>query len=68
MHRAMPFPENDAAVAQLLFRVASEFLVRIPHRHLVQSKPEIESRVAAQMLVREKQDLVAAFQRPSHHS
>src|SRR6185369_13864098 len=54
MNRAMPFPENDSAIAQLLFRVAPEFLVWIPHGHLVQSKAEVESRVAAQMLVREK--------------
>ena len=67
MNRAMSFPEKNAAIAQLLFRIATKLFIGIPYRHFVESKSEAVSRVAAEMLVRKEQDLVASLLRPSHH-
>ena len=64
MDGTVSLPEDDAAVPQSLVRIAAKFLVRIPHRHFFQTESQSVSRIAAEVLIGKKQDLVAIVREP----
>ncbi|MCY1222281.1 hypothetical protein D9M72_343690 [compost metagenome] len=57
-------PENHAGIEQGLFVIASEVLARIPHGHLLHRHAHGLGGVAAQVLVREEEDPLAALEGP----
>src|SRR5580693_9480727 len=59
--RAVALPQNYARSVNGLWGIPAEFLVRIPHNHLVQWNAHAKRRVAAKMLIREKQHFFAAL-------
>jgi hypothetical protein len=65
VNRAVPFPENHLRVEHLLDGLAAVHLVRIPHDHLVERNPHLVRGVAAEMLIGQEQDALAAFPRPA---
>src|SRR5215475_7757228 len=67
MHGAVAFPENDPAVVEHLFRVAAEFLIRVPDWHFLQPQAEGITGIAAEMLIRKEQNAIAPLQGPAHH-
>src|SRR4051812_5729707 len=64
MDRAVPFPEDDPRLVDVVWRNSAPDFVRIPDNHLVERYSHLVSGVAAEMLIRKKQDLLAALPRP----
>src|SRR6266446_7972308 len=55
-------PKNQPGLPKLFFGIAAEILRRIPNNHLVQRYAELNTRVAAKMLIREKEQFVSSLQ------
>ena len=64
MHRTVPLPQDDARGAHRLGSKTTPGLVRIPHHHLVERHAHLVGRVAPQVLVGQKDDLLAALPGP----
>ena len=68
MHRAVPLPEQHAAVPRPLRLQSAQRLVRIPDRRFrARVDPQPLRRVATQMLIGEKEHLVAALEGPGQY-
>jgi hypothetical protein len=66
MDRTMSLPQNHAAAVQDFGGVSAEIFERIPHRHLFQPQTQGISRISTEVLIRQEQDPVSAFQSPAH--
>ena len=58
-------PEEDLGVLELLLGVAAEGFVGVPGGHLVEGDAHLFGGVAAEVLVGEEEDAVAAFEGPA---
>src|SRR5215469_16767059 len=66
MDRAVALPENDLRLREGLRAVPAEFLERVPDNHLVEWNSHAVAGVAPEMLIRQKEDLLAALKSPFH--
>ena len=64
VHRAVALPEDQARALELVARQAAERLERIPDDHLVERHAHLPRGVAAEVLVRQEQDLLALLPAP----
>ena len=64
VHRAVPLPQDDARALDRVGLEAAPDLVRIPHDHLVERHAHLVGGVAAEMLIGQEQNLLAALPRP----
>ena len=64
MNRAVAFPQNHLRASDLSGIETTEDLVRVPHHHLVEADAHLVGGVAAKMLVRQEQDLLAPREGP----
>ena len=62
--RAVPLPQDHLRALHLIGIEAAEDLVRIPHHHLVERDAHLVGGVAAEVLVGQEQNLLAARERP----
>src|ERR1051326_7087013 len=67
MHRTVTIPKNDAAVFQNFYSITPQLFVWIPDGHDIQPQPQTVAGISSQMLIRQKQDLIAPFQGPTHY-
>ena len=67
MDRAVPAPQDEGGPLDLLWAVAAQRQMRVPHHHVVQAVAELERRVAPQVLIREEEHLTPTLQRPRQH-
>ena len=65
--RAVPLPQDQSRVARLLRREAAVDLVRIPDHHAIERHAQLVAGVAAEMLIGQHEQLLAALPRPRHH-
>ena len=65
VHRAVALPENDARALDGVRLEAAPDLVRIPDDHLVERHAHLVGGVAAEMLIGQKQNALAALPRPA---
>ena len=67
MHGAMSFPKDELRLADSRRGIAPVRLEWIPHNHVrFGVVAELDPRVAAEVLIREEQNLVSLLQRPGH--
>ena len=64
VHRAVALPQDHARALDRVGLEAAPDLVRIPHDHLVERHAQLVGGVAAEMLIRQEQDTLAALPRP----
>ena len=67
MDRAEAVPEDDLRVFELGGRVAAEGFAGVPERHLLERDAHGLGGVAAEVLVRKKEDTLAALEGPAEH-
>ena len=65
--RAVPLPQQQLGVLDDLRGQPAADLVGIPDGHPIERDAHLEAGVAAEMLVRQHQQLLAALPRPGHH-
>ena len=61
MDRAMALPEDQGRFFERPFVIAPELAARVPGHHVRRSPPELEARVASEMLVGKEKDLVGPW-------
>ncbi len=66
VHGTVALPQNDPRPANLVRRIATKFLVGIPNNHLLERDAHAIGSVAAEMLIGEKENFLAAFEGPLH--
>ena len=64
VHRAIALPKNDPGLAKRFRSVSSEFLVRIPHDHLIEGDAHAIPGIAPKMLIGEEKNLFAWLESP----
>jgi hypothetical protein len=67
VNTAVTFPENQLGPLDRSARIAPIGLKGVPDNHLFFSQTHLVRRIAAQMLVREKEDLLPPCPRPVNH-
>jgi len=65
--RAVPFPEDELRLLDLLGLKSAPDFVRIPHDHFVERHPHLVGGVPPEMLVRQHHELFTVLPRPLHH-
>ena len=67
MDRAVPLPQQQLRRLRLFRRETAAELVRIPHLHAIERHAHLVGRVAAQVLIGQEQNPLAARPRPLEH-
>src|SRR5664279_5423007 len=68
VYRTVPLPQNRFGFAQPLGGLAALQHVGVPHHHFVQGNAARVTRVAAQVLIGQEENLAVAAQRPLERS
>ena len=64
VHRAVAFPQQQGRLLHLAVGEAAEGLAWVPDSHVVGAEAELVAGVAAEVLVREEEDTIAAARAP----
>ena len=64
VHRAVALPQEQRRVLDVALLEVAAVAVRVPHAHVGVAEAHVETGVAAEVLVGEEEDLVAALERP----